>query len=270
MSLNNEAYNSGFNLEKLVVPVQAAALFQAQENSLFMSGALIPMINVPAGSMSAQVPLLGSVEAQVISAEAAGGDDFDAKVVTNTAPSLTLSLIAARAVLRDVGGVGAAEIGRVLGNAVAQKFDQDVITALAGLTAGGSAIASLSDVYAAVTAIRETGEMGALNAVVSPATAQVILELIGAPAYAGGDFQTEALRNGYIGKLAGVNFYMSAHVTGTGNGFVFGTDAARIAVQGGMNIETQRRAAAVGTDIVASMASGVAVVDATRGVKFSA
>jgi len=37
-------------------------------------------------------------------------------------------------------------------------------------------------------------------------------------------------------------------------------------MQGGVNVEVERRAAAVGNDIVASAAFGVDVLDATRGV----
>jgi hypothetical protein len=35
----------------------------------------------------------------------------------------------------------------------------------------------------------------------------------------------------------------------------------------GVDLEVQRRAAAVGNDIVASLHAGVGVIDATRGVK---
>ena len=267
--MGNEAYNSALNLDSLVVPVKAAAIYTAQETSLFMSGALIPMISVPAGSASAQVPVMGAVTAQVITAEATPGVDFDALEVGNTKNTIACDIIAARAVLRDLGGINPAEVGRVLGNAVAKAFDTSVITALAGLDAAVAGVSSLDDVFDAVATIRATGEMGQLNAVVSPEAGMGLIKLIGTAAYAGGDFQTEALRNGYIGKLGGVNFFMSANVAGATAGFVFGSDAARIAVQGGMNIEVQRRAAAVGNDIVASLMAGVAVVDSTRGLKWA-
>jgi hypothetical protein len=264
----NQAYNSAINLESLVVPVKASTIFTAQENSLFMSGQLIPMINVPAGSASAQVPLLGAVTATEIGSEATPGEDLDAQAVSDTGTTIACKIIAARTVLRDLGMIDPADIGRVLGNAVAKKFDQNVIAALGSLTASSAlGTLSLDEIFDQVAAIRGAGDMSQLSGVVSPAAATQLLKVIGTAAYAGGDFQTEALRNGYIGKLAGVNFFMSAHVTGNSVGYIFGQDAARIAVQGTMNLETQRRAAAVGTDLVASIMAGVAVVDATRGIE---
>ena len=41
-------YLSGFSLEGLVVPTKAATIYTAQEQSLFLGGQLIPMVNVPA------------------------------------------------------------------------------------------------------------------------------------------------------------------------------------------------------------------------------
>jgi hypothetical protein len=63
-------YMSGFTLDGLVVPTKAATIYAAQEQSLFLSGNLIPMVNVPAGSQSAQVPVLGAVTGQAITADA--------------------------------------------------------------------------------------------------------------------------------------------------------------------------------------------------------
>jgi hypothetical protein len=94
------------------------------------------------------------------------------------------------------------------------------------------------------------------------------MKAIGTNAYAGGDFQTEALRNGFLGTIAGINLFQSAFVEGTTKmGYVFGRDAARIAMQRNVDIEIGRRPEAVGFDVVASVHAGVGVVDATRGVK---
>ena len=59
----NSAYGSGLNLDALMVPVQAATVFAAQEQSLYLPGTLVPMVDVPAGSSSAQVAVMGSVDA---------------------------------------------------------------------------------------------------------------------------------------------------------------------------------------------------------------
>ena len=59
-------YLSGFSLEGLVTPTKASTIYTAQEQSLFLSGQIVPIVNVPAGSQSAQVPLLSSVTATTV------------------------------------------------------------------------------------------------------------------------------------------------------------------------------------------------------------
>jgi hypothetical protein len=267
----NSAYASGINLDALMVPVKAATIYTAQEQSLFLGGQLIPVINVPAGSASAQVPVLGSVTATKLTAEAAPGVDLDSVLPADTKNTIAVDIHAARAVLRDLGGIDPNELGRVLGNAVAASFDQDVITAMDGLTAKSAptdiGAVDLDDIFEVVGQIRAAGEMTQLYGVISPTAATELLKSIGDAAYAGGDFQTEALRNGFLGTIAGVRMFMSQHAeSATKMGYVFGQDALRIAMQKNVDIEVQRRAAAVGFDVVASLHAGVGVVDATRGV----
>lgn len=259
------AYNSPYNLESLVVNTKAATLYTAQENSLFLGGALIPQIAVPAGSIAAQVPLLGQVTATKISSEGVT-DDVAASAITDTNNLITANIYAARSVLRDLGGVDPMELGRVLGNSVAQAFDTDVMTALGDLTGNGGTVSlGVDELFDAAGAIRAAGEFGALYGVVSPAAGTALMKAIGSSAYAGGAFQTAALTNGWVGNIAGINIFMSAYVTGV-HGYVFGADAARIAMFKNVDIEVQRRAAAVGNDIVANLHAGVGIVDAARGV----
>lgn len=262
-------YLSGFSLEGLVVPTKAATIYTAQEQSLFLSGQLIPMINVPAGSQSAQVPVLGEVTGQVISAEAGG--DLTVNAIADTTATIPVNLHAARSVVRDLGGIDPSELGRVLGNAVAKSFDTAVLTAMAtDLTASttDSVPMDADAIFGAVEQIRSNGEMGQLYGILSTAQASVLMKaLYGDANIAGGDFQTEALRNGFVMSFAGVQLFQSALVPANHSGFIFGTDAVRIAMQKNADIEVQRRAAAVGNDVVASIHAGVGVVDATRGVQ---
>ena len=96
---------------------------------------------------------------------------------------------------------------------------------------------------------------------------------IGTAAYAGGEFQNGAMRTGFFGHIAGINCFVSSYLNNTVIGSVINPkmvilsqDAVKSATQGGVNLEIARRPAAVGWDIVASLAHGSAVVDATRGV----
>lgn len=271
-----DQYMSVINSDSLVVPVRASTVYTAQEKSLFLGGALVPVIQAPNGV--AQVPFLTSVSASTVSSEADPGVDIAVTTPGGTKNTITCDLIAARTVLRDLGNVDPNEIGRVLGNAVAVAFDTAVYTALDGIAGGqqydynntGSTTLAVDDIYEAVEVIRGAGEMGQLFAVLSPAVATDLMKDIGTDSYAGGDFQTEALRNGYIGKMAGVNMFMSSNISGLTNssdGFIFGADAARIAMQANVNVEIGRRTEAVGNDIVAHLHAGVGVVDETRAVR---
>ena len=268
----NSAYGSGINLDAMVVPVQAATVFAAQENSLYLPGLLIPTVEVPAGSASAQVAVMGSVTADSISAEAAPGVDFETLLPSDTKKTIALDLLAARTVLRDLGGIDTNDMGRIMGNAIASKVDALVSAKLGQLTAQEATTNLLDEMYEAIGTIRAAGETGPLNCVVSAAAYQGFMTVIGSSAFAGGETQNAAMRSGFIGMIAGTPCYVSSHLNDTNTGLtntkfaVFSGDALRMAMQGGVNVEVERRAAAVGNDIVASAAFGVDVIDATRGV----
>ena len=264
------AYNTAYDLDSLMVNTKAATVYTAHENSLFLGGALIPAIQLPAGSIVAQVPVMGTVTAEKItSADPDALDDFTAQLVTDTKVTIEANIYAARQVLRDLGGIDPAETGRVLGNSIQAAFDADVIAAMNGFTASTSDSdpMTVDAMIDAVAQVRATGEMGQLIGILSPAEAANLVKDAGTAAYAGGDFQTEGLRNGFIGTVAGVRMFQSSYISGANKGFVFGADAMRIAMFKNVDLEIQRRAAAVGNDIIANLHAGVGVVDAARGIK---
>lgn len=275
----NAAYGSGLNLDAMVVPVKAATVFAAHENSLYMPGAIVPKIEVPAGSASAQVPLMGSVTATTITSEAIGGSgnpqDFDTVLPSDTKKTINLSLHAARTVLRDLGGIDTADMGRIMGNAIATAVDKEITSKMVGMTEQEitSGNLDLDEIFSAVGTIRGNGENGQLYGIVSTDAYANLLSAIGSNSFAGGEFQNSAMRNGFFGNIAGVECYVSSYLNNTTLGSavnpkmaIFSGDAMRMAAQGGVNVEVARRAEAVGFDVVASMAQGAILVDATRGV----
>lgn len=267
------AFQSGYDLSALMVETKAAALYTAQETSLFLGGALIPMITVPAGSVAAKVAKYddGSSGAQIVnSGSNAGGDDFTALDINPGSTLVELELIAARHVARELGGLDAGEIGTWLGRAVTKKFDQRVFAALdAGLGNGGITGAMTVDkMFDVVEYIRANGEMGQLTAILSPNAVRGLVGDLTTAAFAAADAQNEALRNGYAGTVAGVRVFQSAYVTGN-QGFVFGADAARIAMSRGLDMQMAPRIGAVGVEAVASIIAGAGVVDADRALKLT-
>ena len=272
----NSAYGSGLNLTALMVPVQAATVFAAQETSLYLPGALVPFVNVPAGSSSAQVAVMGSVPAQTITAEGIPGTapgDFETQLPSIAPVTIALELIAARTVLRDFGGVDVADMGRIMGNSIAAAVDTKVSAQFANLTQQEVVSTDLlEEFYKAIGAIRAQGETGPLSAVVSAEAYGEFMKIIGSAAFSNADLQNAAMRTGMLGVIAGVQVYTSAHLNSTTTGVagtkaaIFSMEALRGATQGGVKLEVERRAAAVGNDIVASIAFGVNTLDATRGI----
>tara|TARA_R110000796_G_scaffold174664_2_gene291644 strand:+ start:6142 stop:6954 length:813 start_codon:yes stop_codon:yes gene_type:complete len=263
----NSAFASGFNTDALFVAAKAATIYAAHEQSLFLGGGMIPVVNAPNGLL--QVPELAAVAATTLTSEASTGVDLDSVLSADTKNIIQCDIFAARSVLRDLGNIDPSEIGRVLGNAVSKAFDTAVVTAMDGLTSSTSDSdpMSVDALFDAVAQIRGNGETGPLMGVVSTVEAANLMKAIGTAAYGGGDFQTEAMRNGFLGQIAGVRLFQSSYVTGTNKGFIFAPDAMRIAMQQNVGIETARRPEAVGQDIVASLHAGVGVIDAGRGVK---
>jgi len=263
------AYNSAFDLASMVVPLKAATVYSAHETSQFLGGEIIPVVNIPAGSASLQVPLLGSVAATKISAEGVT-DDVAVTAVGDTSVSIPAVIYAARTVLRDLGAIDPQEVGRVLGNSVSNKFDTDVAAQLesASITQNvdTAGTVTLDFVHEAVEEIRTNGEMGPLFGVLSPSMATNLLKSIGSAAYAGSNFQGNALQNADLGVVAGVRFIVSSYMSAN-SGTIFAPDAFRIGMFKNIDIEIARRAEAVGNDLVANLHAGVGLVDATRACR---
>jgi hypothetical protein len=98
----------------------------------------------------------------------------------------------------------------------------------------------------------------------------------GAVAFTGGaygDVANEALRMGYVGNLFGVQVFESANcplitngAAGDYQGAIFHRDALGFGLMRDIQIETQRRARAIGTDVVCSAMYGTGVVYEGYGV----
>ena len=266
----------------MMVPVKAATVYAAHENSLYLPGQIVPIVQVPAGSATAQVPLMGSVSATVISSEGVAADsvpqDFDTVLPSDTKRTIALDLHAARTVLRDLGGIDVNDMGRILGNAIATSFDKAVTTEFKHLTqqelaAANPDVLQISDIFDAIATIRGQGEGSQLFGVVGTNQYAKLMADIGGSSFAGGEFQNTAMRNGYFGTIGGTQMFVSSYLNNTDMGVtnnpaaaIFSADAVKAAMQGGVNIEIARRPEAVGFDIVASAAAGAEAIDGSRGV----
>lgn len=275
----NENYINAMvsNYDATVLPVKSATIYAAHENSLFLGGELIPVVNAPNGIL--QVPEIAKdVDVDVITGAAPGSADIETELPTFTKNTIQADLLAARSVVRDLGAIDPTEVGRALGMAVAAKFDAQVMDVLGNLTAqeaddaAGTGVLTVSDIAEAVAGIRGSGDTSPLYGVIAHTEYASLMNNIGSSAFAGGDlFQGQALRSGFFGNILGVQLFVTSYMDNTNTGVtnpmaaIFSADAMRIAMQKNVDLEIARRAAAVGNDVVASLHAKCGLIDASRG-----
>lgn len=265
-------------LDDLFVNIVAQARFTAEEQSLMLG--LVTQYNIAgqAGKVI-QVPKYPAVDAAALEEGTAPADTN----VSTSSVSVTCSEVGNSVLLTDLAAMGAGnpadELGTVLGNAIATKIDKDLIALFSGFSAGlgaaGQEIA-VSDIFKAAATLRANKVTGSMAAVVHPFQAYSLKAGL-TNTFAnpnGGDLQNEAMRNGYVGSIAGVDIYESANVSVDGNddaiAGVFAPEALAIAIKRDFNLETQRNATRRGTEMVATAIYGVAELDDSFGVKITA
>jgi hypothetical protein len=163
-----------------------------------------------------------------------------------------------------------------LGNAIATKMDQDLIALFDGFSASiGTAGAEITvaDIFKAAATLRANKVTGVINAVVHPYQAYALKANL-TNTFAnpnGGDLQNEAMRNGYVGTIAGVNIYESANVTidasDDAKGAVFAPEALAIAMKRDFQIEPERDASNRAFELNATAIYGVGELDDSYGVE---
>jgi len=87
----------------------------------------------------------------------------------------------------------------------------------------------------------------------------------------GGDLQNEAMRNGYVGTIAGIDIFESANVaidgSGDAKGAIFAPQALALAMKRDFNIEPQRDASNRAWELNATAVYGVGELDDSYGVE---
>ena len=265
-------------LDDLFVNIVAQARFTAEEQSLMMG--LVTQYNIAGqAGKTVQIPKYPAVTAADLT-EGTAPSDTD---VSTSSVSVTCAEVGNSVLLTDLAAMGAGnpadELGTVLGNAIATKIDSDLIALFSGFSgAFGSAGAEITvaDLFKAAATLRANKVTGSMAAVVHPYQAYALKANL-TNTFAnpnGGDLQNEAMRNGYVGSIAGIDVYESANVSIDGNddavAAVFAPEALAIALKSEFNLETQRNATRRGTELVATAIYGVAELDDSYGVKITA
>tara|TARA_R110000868_G_scaffold123968_2_gene327930 strand:- start:3712 stop:4566 length:855 start_codon:yes stop_codon:yes gene_type:complete len=276
--MSNET--TGTTLSALFSDVQQAALFTMQERG-FMRPLVrnFNLIGQPGKQAKVGIyPRLAT--SQLVSGE---GTDATNVAITATEKSFNAAEIAGLVTLTDTARDSAddntsASIGRILGETLARKIDEDI----AALFAGFSSTIGLQDqgeltadiIFKAVALLRTNSVTGPYVGVFHPNQMYNLKKQLANSGSASipslSDVGNAALAEGFIGRIAGVDLYESAVVTGdsTGNyvGAIMHSDAIAYALKKDITIETQRDASLRATEIVASMTYAVGELQDLHGV----
>ena len=276
------ANSTSSTLAGLFTTIQQTALFTMQERAFMRP--LVRNYNLTGQpGKAAHVGIYPTIATSSITS--GENSDATATTITATEKTFTATEVAIMATLTDMArdstaDDSAAAIGRVLGETLAKKVDEDIAALFTGFSSSGTLVAGTSeltpdDILNAIAQLRANSVTGPYIGVFHPYQTynlrKVLANAGAATVPALSDVGNEVLRNGYIGRLFGVDIYESAVVTGTSAGAYVGavmhSDALVFAMKKDLVIETQRDASLRATEIVASMSYAVGELFDLHGVK---
>lgn len=273
----NETTSS--TLSALFSDVQQAAIFTMQER-----GFMRPLVrNFNLVGQPGKQAKVGIYPRLATTALVSGeGTDATNNAITATSKTFNATEVAGLVTLTDTARDSAdddtaASIGRIFGETLARKVDEDIAALFSGFstTVGGSGTELTADlIFKAVASLRSNSVMGPYVGVFHPNQVYNLKkQLTNAGGQSIGDLSivgNEALAQGFVGRIAGVDIFESAVVTGdsTGNfvGAIMHSDAIAYALKKDITLETQRDASLRATEIVASMTYAVGELQDLHGV----
>ena len=265
-------------LSELLPSIVAEAMFQAQEQSI-MRGLVKNYTMGANNGKTITVPKWDTVAAAAV----AEGTDLTNTALNTTSSVLTVSEVGVMATVTDLAirtsaSNVVADAGRLMGEAIAKKIDQDLLGLFDGFSTAigdGTTAITAAKIFEAVAKLRNNGVSGAdMYCVLHPHVAYDLkANMTNTFANANGnDLANEALRTGYVGTVAGVQIFESANITdtsGDSKGAVFHRDALGLAMMQDINIETQRDASLRATELVATAVYGTGELFDTYGIEMN-
>lgn len=266
-------------LNDLLPEIIQEAMFVASERSI-MRGLVKNYTLAPGQGKNVNVPIY---PIQTAASVTEGNEVTNTAVSTNTA-QLVVSPVAIRTLLTDLARVSAAsnvvaDLGRLFGEAVARKIDTDLTALFASFTAptAGTTVITAAQIFTAVAKLKaDAVPTDGMVCVIHPEIAFDLKSALtsqgNTPFTAGayGENANEAMRTGFVGMLAGIPVYETSNMVNSGSagnyiGAIFQRDAIGLGLIGDISIETQRRAAFLGDDIVCSAYYGTGLLQSNYG-----
>jgi hypothetical protein len=227
----------------------------------------------------AEVPVYPAISAAAVNE----ATDLSNTAVNPTSATITASEIGVMTTLTDLGASSAsrnvgADIGKLFGEAIAKKVDTDLCGLFSSFTTntGGAAGTELTAdlLFKAQAQLRTLSVPAPYYAVFHPKALFNLKKTLTQAGYSGtataiSEIGNEALRNGYIGRIAGIDVFENANLSIDASddsvGGVFHPAAIGLAMKEDFKVETQRDASLRATEIVASIVYGKAVVKESFG-----
>lgn len=270
----NESTSS--TLSELYTEIVAEAQFVASEKSIMRN--LVKNYAISGGGKAVEVPVYAAVSAAAV----AEATDLANTAINPSSVTITASEVGVMTTLTDLARNSAprnvaADIGKLFGEALARKQDQDLTALFDGfsVTSGdGSAAITPAVLFNALSTLKANAlPTDGCQVVLHPKIAYDLKSGF-TNTFAGLDTElsNEALRSGHIGKIAGMNVFETSNMANTGTagdykGGAFHSDALAIAMMQDVKIETQRDASLRADEIVATSVYGVAEIHDSYGVE---
>ena len=271
----NETTSS--TLSELYTEIIQEAIFTFQETSVMRP--LVTTYNISGQGKQIAVPVYPAISAAAV----AEGTDLSNTAVNPTEATITASEVGVMTTLTDLGRDSAsrnvaADIGKLFGDAIADKVDTDIAALFSSFSSDvGAAATELTPelIFKAVATLRANNVPAPYYGVFNPKAAFNLKKVLTNAGYttssnAVSDLGNEALRSGYIATVAGVQIFENSNIAidayDDSVGAVFHPASLGLAMKQDFRIETQRDASLRATEIVATITKGQGVVKNDYGV----
>lgn len=274
--------DTGNSAGELFENITQAAQYTLNENALLRN--LVTVYNMQGTpGLTASVPVWPKVSG--LSALSAGADLSNTDVAA-TAVDITAAEFGSMSTVQDIVVESspiavAQDVGRVLGDAVAQAMDETVVdlftSASTDVGPGASGEMTIQHILKAMATLRNnsvptTGCVAVIHPLAAYNLKQGLLNA-GGNFGASPDLANTAGRQYFIGTIAGCDIYESASIdvdsSGDAISAVFHPAAIGMVMKRDLRIATQRDESIRGFEIVASAAFGAGILDQNKIVKIT-
>ena len=265
-------------ISELYTAITQEAIFTFQETSVMRP--LVTLYPLMGSGKVAEIPTYPAISAAAVNE----ATDLSNTAVNPTSVQITASEVGVMTTLTDLAASSAsrnvgADIGKLFGEAIAKKVDTDLCGLFSSFTtntAGAAGTELTADLlFKAQAQLRTLSVPAPYYGVFHPKAVFNLKKTLtqagyGTSSYAISEIGNEALRNGYIGKIAGIDVFENANISIDASddayGAVFHPASLGLCIKEEIKIETQRDASLRATEVVGSIVYGTGVIKDTFGV----